>query len=233
MSQVDFAVAFLLIISVITYSVASTSNKLTGDFAVFSEKTLGESASYLSKQMLDVHDQNSLVSNFRKIQASFSEVGMYPHTETISMTVTPVLSKVHVYDRFWNEISATISSNGVNETISFSLDFSSAEKKHVNIFYDGAATSGIDYAGATNITGIILSEEDVYVMSQQRCSNLKNMTYNEARSKFGFTENLNISECDYGLSPPSSANVIVKSIPVLAEKEDGTIYASFVRIKVW
>jgi hypothetical protein len=228
MSQVDFAVAFLMIISVITYSVVSTSNKLTGDFAVFTESRLSESASSLSKQLLGTNDAKSLMTSFKKIHASFQDIGAYQHTEILKLTLTPAQSDVHVYDRSWNEIPSATS----GENVSFDLEFSAAEKKYVMIIYDGGSTSKISFEG-TNVTGTILSEEDVYVMSQQRCDSIRGMAYDEAKESLGLSENFNVSECNIGLAPPLSANVIVKSVPVMIEKDDGSIYPNFVRIKVW
>jgi hypothetical protein len=236
MSQIDFAIAILMMISILTYSVISVSSKLTNDFNLFTAKRLGESASSLSKQLFNVQDNKSLIANFKKIQASFLEIGSYPHAETLNITITPVVSKIHVYDNFLNEIPSTISNDETKVNISFSLSFSSNEKKYVNIFYDGAPTSKINYTSnvtETNIASVILSEEDVYVLSQQRCLRLKSLNYNEARNQFGFLNDFNVSECDYGIEVPLTANVIAKSVPLLIERQDGTVYSNFVKLKVW
>lgn len=234
MNEIDFAVAFLLMILILTYSVMSVSNKLANDFNLFSEKKLEESASSISKQLLEMQDEKSLISNFKKIQASFQDIGSYSHTETLSITITPFVDKIHVYDNSFNEIASTIVNNGNNASVSFSLGFLPNEKKYVNIFYDDAPTSSIAYTNEdNNISSVILSEVDVYVLSQQRCSNLKTLSYQDAKSKFGFSNNFNITGCDYGLSIPVTADVIVKSVPALIERSDGTLYSDFVKIKVW
>jgi hypothetical protein len=59
------------------------------------------------------------------------------------------------------------------------------------------------------------------------------LSYDDARDQFGFSNNFKISECEYGSEAPLTANVIVKSIPLLVEKQDGTIYSNFVKLKVW
>ena len=235
MSQIDFAVAILLMISVLTYSVISVSSKLTNDFNTFTAKKLEESASSLSKQLFKIQDNKSLVSNFKKIQASFQEIGGYQHMETMNVTITPVVNKIHVYDNFLNETQSVNSSNTDNITVSFNLSFSANEKKYVNIFYDDVPTNKINYTSnitETNVTSVILSEEDSYVLSQQRCSNLKALSYEEAKNKFGFSDNFRISECEYG-GEPSLSNIIVKSIPLLIENSTGTLYSNFVKLKVW
>lgn len=234
MTEIDFAVAFLLTIIVLTYSIVSVSNKLTNDFNLFTEKKLEESASSISEQLLKIQDEKSLISNFRKIQASFQEIGSYSHIENLNITITPYVNKIHVYDNFLNEISSTILNNGNNVTVSFNLDFSPNEKKYVDIFYNDALSNNIAYTSdASDIASIILSEENVYVLSQDRCSSLKSLDYEIAKNNFGFLDEFNISECDYGSTMPATANIIVKSVPVLIEKSDGTLYSDFVRIKVW
>lgn len=234
MTEIDFAVAFLLIITVLTYSMVSVSNKLTNDFNLFTEKKLEESASSLSNQLLEIQDEKSLLSNFKKIQASFQEIGSYSHAETLSVTITPYVNKTYVYDNFLNKIPSTVLNNGDSVTISFNLNFAPSEKKYVNIFYDDVPTSRIAYNSTdNNVTGIILSEEDVYVLSQKKCLDLKSLSYEETRSKFGILDNFNISECDYGYATPVTSNIIIKSIPVIIERPDGTLYLGFVRVKVW
>jgi hypothetical protein len=238
MSQIDFAVAILMMISILTYSIISVSSKLTNDFNTFTTKKLEESASSLSKQLFKIQDDKSLISNFKKIQVSFQEIGGYLHSnpEQMNISITPVVNKIHVYDNFLNEIPSTNYTTPDNITVSFYLGFSSNEKKYVNIFYDGAPTSKINYTSnvtETNITSVILSEEDVYVLSNESCSRLKSLSYDEARNQYGFLDNFNVSECDYGIEIPLSANVIVKSVPLLIERQDGTVYSNFVKLKVW
>jgi hypothetical protein len=237
MSQIDFAIAILMMISVLTYSLLSVSNKLTNDFNTFTAKKLEESASSLSKQLFKIQDNKSLIANFKKIQASFLEIGSYTHIETLNVTITPVVSKIHVYDNFLNEITFALLNNGDNVTVSFDLTFSPNEKKYVNIFYDDVPTTNIDYTSnitEANVTSIILSEEDVYVLSKQRCSNLKALSYEEAKNRFGFLDNFNIfNECAYGTEMPFTANIIIKSMPLLIERTDETLYSNFVKLKVW
>lgn len=234
MSQIDFAIAILMMVSILTYSVISISNKLSNDFNLFTAKRLEESASSLSKQLFNIRDNKSLISNFKKIQASFKEVGSYPHTESLTISVIPVVSKIYVYDNFFNEVLSTISDDGTKVNISFSLSFSPNENKYVNILYEDIPTDNIDYTSSeNNITSVILSEEDVYVLSKEKCSRINGLSYNEARDQFGFLNNFNVSECDYGIEIPITTNVIAKSIPLLVERQDEKLYPSFVKLKVW
>jgi hypothetical protein len=232
MNEVDFAVAFLLTISVLTYSVVSVSNKLSSDFNLFTEKRIQESASSLSKQLLFADDELSLMSDFKKIQASFQETGNYSHAESINLTITPFVNKTHVYEGL-NEIPSTASNNGGSVSVSFELSFAPNEKKYVDIFYEGSPTSLLSFEAGSSVAGVVLSEEDVYVLSQSKCSQLKATDYDDERGALGITDNFNVSGCNYGRSPPSTANVIVRSVPVLVERPDGTLRSDFVRIEVW
>jgi hypothetical protein len=233
MNEVDFAIAFLLTMSVLTYSVVSVSNKLTGDFNLFTEKRLQESASSLSRQLLEVDDNKSLISNYKKIQASFQENGGYSHTESINLTIAPLVSKVHAYDSLMNEIPSTVANNVGSVSLSFDIYFLPDEKKYVNVFYEGAPTSALSFETGSNVSGVVLSEEDFYVLSQTKCSGLKSMSYGDAKNAFGITDNFNVSGCDYGFNPPGTANVIVRSTSMMIERSDGTLYSDFVRIEVW
>ena len=235
MSQIDFAIAILLMISILTYSVVSVSNKLSNDFDLFTSKKLEESASSLSKQLFETQDNKSLISNFKKIQVSFLERGSYSHTEVLNLAIAPVVSKIHIYDNLFNEIQTTVSNDGAKVNVSFILTFSPNEGKYLNIFYEGAPTTSIAYTNdeiQNNISSVILSEEDVYVLSKQKCSNLRNLNYDDARNQFGFLNDFKISECDYGIEAPTT-NVIVKSVPLLIEKQDETLYSNFVKLEVW
>jgi hypothetical protein len=236
MSQVDFAIAILLMITVLTYSLISVSNKLTNDFNLFTSKRLYESEYSLSRQLFNIQDNKSLISNFKKIQVVFQEIGGYQHTETMNVTITPAISKIHVYDNFLNEILSTSINNGNNVTVSFNLDFSSNEKRYVNIIYDDVPTNKITYTSniiQTNVTSIILSEEGFQVLSQGRCSNLNALSYEEAKNQFGFYDNFNIEGCNYGGNVPLSSNILIRSIPLIIENNYGTLYSNFVKIRVW
>lgn len=234
MNQIDFAVAFLLLISVLTYSFLYVTSNLSKDFGFYETKRLEQSAEALLKQLFYIKNEKSLITNFKKAQVLFTEVGGYSHSETLNITIKPAVEKVHVYDNFFNEIQSTKIESEDNVTISFELDFLPKEKKYVNIFYEGKADE-ITYSIAeeNDIVSIILFEENVYVLSQERCLELKSLSYENAKNRFGFLDDFNINGCDYGQAIPTTTNVIVKSIPILIEKDNEKIYPSIVRLKVW
>ena len=123
MNHIDFAVAFLLLISVLTYSFLYVSSNLSKDFGFYETKRLEQSSNALLKQLFSIRDNKSLISSFKKIQILFLEIGGYEHSETLNITITPVVNKIYVYDNFFNEIPSTILTNENNVTITFNLNF--------------------------------------------------------------------------------------------------------------
>jgi hypothetical protein len=237
MAQVDFAIAFVVVFTMIAYSVFIVSSTITKDFSYFNIKEIEKSQDSLTKQLFRTLDSKSLITNFKVIQISFEEIGGYRHTENLDISIKPLMEKIHVYNQTMNEIVSTNSTTGEYVNISFNLDFSANQINYVNIFYFGNNTDEIIYNSnitQTNITATILSEEDVSILSQERCNYLKGLDYDTARSNFGFEHRFRIdNNCVYGEEPPVAANIIVKSIPLFVEKSDGTIYPELVTLKVW
>lgn len=236
MTQIDFGVAFFLLITIIIYSISVVSANISNDFNYFNSEKVEKVASSITSNLFDVKDSNSLVSEFKQIQIGFDEVGGIPHTTTLDIQIMPEVSKVHVYDKMYNEIASTVTSLSGQTNVSFNLDFLAFETKYVYIVYEGTNTSSIDYTSdvsANNVTGVIVSEKEIYVLSQAKCSQLQSMSFNESKNLFGFTESFRISnECVYGPQPPS-ANVIVKKIPIIMEQSDGTIQSTKIQLMVW
>jgi hypothetical protein len=180
-----------------------------------------------------------LISDFKKIQIVFEEIGGYPHSnEQLNISITPIVNKIHVYDRSMNEITSNTFTSSDNITVYFHLDFLPNEKKYVNIFYYGNPTTTIDYINNyldNNITGRIISEEDVAVLSKEKCSKLKALSYEDVRNVFGFTDNFRIQsdECEYGQEQPIT-NIIKKAVWLFIEnKTDERIYSGYVKLLVW
>lgn len=237
MTNVDFAVAFFVLITGIVFAVASISSNITNDFNYFNaEKVETESATIISS-LFDTKDNKSLISEFKLIQLRFDEVGMLDHSSNLDVEITPEVNKVHVYDKQLNEISSSITPLTGKISISFNLDFSAGETKYVNIIYEGSNTINIEYTSnvtETNVTSVILSEREEYVLSQNKCSQLQSLGHQESKDNFGFKENFRLDNgCIYGPIPPDDANVIVKSIPTLVELSDETIKSEKIRLVVW
>jgi hypothetical protein len=221
----------------ITYSVFIVSSTITKDFNYFNGKEIEMSQDSLSKQLFETLDSKSLIENFKRIQVSFKEIGGYQHTETMEISITPAVEKIRVYNQTMHEISSSNSTTGSYVNISFDLEFSANQINYVNIFYFGGKTDEIIFNSnitQANVTAVILSEEDVPVLSQDRCNYLTGLDYDTARDIFGFTHRFRIdNHCVYGEEPPVAANIIVKSVPLLVEKTDGSIQPEQVTLKVW
>jgi hypothetical protein len=237
MTNIDFGVAFFLLITGIVFAVASISSNMTNDFNYFNaEKVEAESVTIVSS-LFDSKDNKSLISEFKMIQIRFDEIGMLAHSSNLDIEITPEVNKVHVYDKQFSEISSSITPLTGKIRVSFSLDFSAGETKYVNIFYEGTNTSDIEYTSnvtETNVTSVILSEREEYLLSQSKCTQLQSLGYQESKDLFGFTENFRIDNgCIYGPNPPDDANVIVKTIPMIIELSDEIIQSEKIRLMVW
>jgi hypothetical protein len=237
MAQIDFAIAFVVVFTMIVYSVFIVSSTITKDFNYFNEKEIEVSQDSLTKQLFEVSDNKSLVTNFKRIQVSFEEIGGYQHTETMDISIKPIMEEIKVYNQTMHEIASTNTTDGSYANISFDMQFSANQINYVNIFYLGGKTEEIIFnnnVAQTNVTASILSEEDVAVLSQDRCNYLKSLDYDAARNSLGFTHRFRIDNyCVYGQSPPAGANIISKSFPVLVENTSGTIYPEQVTLMVW
>lgn len=180
-----------------------------------------------------------LESYQNKIEGLYTEIGGYSHKEQMQVSLEPSenISDIHVYDSFMTEIPSDANVNGNNVIVSFWLDFSPNEKKQANIFYKGGSTTNIDYIpnpSEMNVTGRILSEYEIPVISKEKCSDVQGMNYDTLRSKIGFNHNFKVelTDCTFGIDPPS-ANVFVNNFPVLIEKQNSLISLDMARVMVW
>jgi len=236
MSHIDFVIAFALTIGIILFAIFFVNNNFSRDFNYFRIIDLQKSESSLEGQLFETENDKSLVSNFNKIQILFKEIGNRTHSEQINISLEPVVNKVHVYDSFTNEIRSVKITDGNKVFITFTLSFSSYEKKKVNIIYYGDKTTSIDYISSNNeVEGKIISEKIIPVVSQEKCSSLNSTRYEDAKNIFGFEHQFKIIliECNYGVEPPAVANIISKEVPVLIEKSDEIILASKAKVMVW
>jgi len=237
MTHIDFVIAFALTIGIIFFAIFFVNNNFSRDFNYFRIIDLEKAESSLERQLFDIKDYKSLISDFKKIQILLKEIGNRTHTgEQINISLEPVVSKVHVYDNYMNEISSINITEGNKVFIIFTLSFSPLENKKVNIIYHGDKTDYIDYNSSNNeIEGKIISEKNIPVVSQEKCSSLNSLTYEDARNAFGFEQQfkLNLTGCNYGVEPPTVANIISKEVPVLLERSDEIIIASKAKVMVW
>jgi hypothetical protein len=236
MTNIDFVVGFILIIGVVSFIIYFVTNAFSNEFNAFNVNELKESASSLERQLFDIKDDKSLISTIREIQTVLTEINGTDHTEKIEISIEPSVNKVHVYDVFMNEIPSTVSQISGKIVVSFWMSLTANEKKRVNIFYFGDSVKNINYLSSGNkITVRILSDKELNIVSQEKCSKLKNRAYDETKKIFGFQHQfqINLDGCSYGIESPLTANIIVKSVSVLFEMPNELIYNKLVQLKVW
>ncbi|NIM47257.1 MAG: hypothetical protein GTN40_03820 [Candidatus Aenigmarchaeota archaeon] len=236
MSHIDFAIGFVLIISTIFLIIYFTSNSISNNVNDLSVNEIKESSLSLEKYLFEISDDKSLISTFRELQTILTEVNDTDHSEEIRISIKPDVSKVKVYDNLMNEIPST-SSQLVGETVlSFLQDFTANEEKSIGIYYFGDAVVDIDYLSTeNNISLRILSNKELNVVSQEKCSNFKSKSYEYIKEDFGFQNQfrLDLDGCSYGPEPSLTANIILKNIPVLSENSDGLLRAKIARLRIW
>jgi len=236
MTQIDFVIAFVLIITIIYFAISFVSSNFSNELSVFEMNGLKESASSVQRYLFEILDDKSLVIDTKKIKILFKEIGGYDHIEQMNISIEPLVNKVHIYDNFMNEIPSESSIIGNKILVSFWLSFSQNEEKRINIFYFGEPTTDIEYLSFdNNITSRILSEKKVTVVSKEKCSKLKKLEYEDVKNMFGFDHQfkINLTDCNYGPEPPEAANVIVKSVPLIIENPNELISAGNAKIMVW
>jgi hypothetical protein len=223
MTEVDFAIAFLLIISVITYSVVAVSDRLSSNFATYSEKRIEAAADSLSSQ---IFSEDGLMQRFDKIQLRIREIGNFDHVERVTFGLPGAL-KIHAYNSTMDEIESTVSAENV--TIVRSLR--SGQSEYIDVIYEGNVSSISVYAPA-NVSVTVVFGGEIIALSYAKCQELKSMNYTDAKTRFGFNDYFSLSLCDYGPSPPNT-NIVARSMPLMYEDSDGTMRYAVSRLRVW
>ncbi len=205
MSQLDFVIAITLVITMISlvvfFSASSFSNKIDYIGSYNLENSVDSLASYLFEDVLS--------EKIKNIQFKLEETGNYSHQEEITLTLDGNFNNPHLYENS-NEINIDVT----GDDVSFTLNFDSAEKRYFELFYDGGVDD-IIYSAA-NISSVILSEKDIFVVSLDKCSDIE---YNNTKDMIGYDFKLEI--CNIGLDPPETGDVIVLDYPVLIFDDQG------------
>jgi len=233
MSDIDTAMAFVSVLIILSFVIIYSSNYFSTQTGFLRVADLKKSSSFLSTQLFQTFD-NSLIDNAKEIQILFKEDLGIGHTETLQVSIEPIVNKIKVYDKFLNEIPSTTLPSGGKVIVTFTLSFTANEEKRIDIFYFGGKTTNIEYlSGLTGISARILSEKETSLVTQDRCNSLK-LDYNKTRDDLGFEEQFrtDLTDCSFGPNPPE-ANVILSSSPVLIEKANGLLSAEIARISVW
>jgi len=235
MSHIDFAIGFFLTISTMFMIIYFISNSISNNVADIHVNELRESSLSLEKNLFEINDDKSLISTYRELQMTLKEVNNTDHNAEIILSIKPQINKVKVYDSFLNEIASTSQQLSGETVLSFNVFFHANEKKNLDVFYSGNSVNDIDYLSTdNNITIRMLSDKEVNIISQEKCSKLQAEPYEEVKEMFGFDHDfrIDLEECSYGPVQKSSANILMKSIPVIFESS-GLLKPKIARLVVW
>jgi len=236
MSHIDFAIGFVLIISIMFLIIYFISNSISNNINDLSVNEIKEYSLSLEKYLFEINDDKSLISTVRELQAILAELNNTDHSEEIRLSIKPDVSKVKVYDSLMNEIPSTSSQLAGETVLSFLQDFTANEEKSISIFYFGDIITDIDYLSTeNNISLRILSNKELNLVSQEKCSNFKSKSFEDVKEDFGFQNQfrLDLDDCNYGPEPSLTANIILKNVPVLSEDSDGLLRTKFARLRIW
>jgi hypothetical protein len=234
MSQIDFIIGFILIISALFLIINFISNSISNNVSEYSIIEIEESSLSLEKYLFKINDDKSLISTVKQLQAFLIETNGTDHTEEIRILINPQISKVRVYNITMSEIPSIYSQS--SGELYFDQYFNAYQEIRVNIFYFGDPIKNIDYISTdNNISLRILSDKKINIVSQEKCSNLRNRDYEDTKNIFGFQNQfrLYLDSCNYGLEPPLTSNVILKNIPIFFESSNGLLNAEIARLRIW
>ncbi len=234
MSHVDFIISFVLILSTIFLVIYFVSNSISNNVDDMVLDELKVASASMKTYLFEISDDKSLASNVKEIDVILTETNGTQHTEQISMSIKPNVDRVRVYDSLMNEIPSSSNDMPEETVLSFSMTFDPNEKKTAKVFYFGNSVNDVDMSG-NNLTFRAISDKDVSIVSQEKCSDLKNVDYESIRNTFDFKHQfrLELKDCGFGLETPSKANIIIRSIPVIFENSDGSLSGEFARLIVW
>ena len=235
MSHIDFAIGFVLIVSTIFMLFYFVSNSISNNINDFSANEIRESSFSLGRYLFDISDEKSMVSTFRELQAVLIENNNTYHTEEMRISIKPQVSKVKVYNSSMVEITSSSTQSPGETIVSFTLSFAPNENKSVKVVYYGDPANSIDYLNPeNNITLRMLSDEELKVVSQQKCSDFKSRSYDIVREMFGFKNDfrLDLENCNYG-PQPTVGNIITRNVPVVFESQNGLLVSKLARLSVW
>jgi len=235
MSHIDFLIGFVLIISTVSLLIYFVSNSLSNNVNDFRTNEIKESSYSLGRYLFDINDDKSLVSTFRELQTVLNETNHTNHEEEIIISIKSQVTNVKIYNSSLSEIVSTSSQFPGETVVSFTLNFVADEVKRVNIFYVGDSVNDIDYLTPdNNITLRMLSDKEINIVSQEKCSNFISYPYETVKDMLGFRNNfrLDLENCNYG-PQPSVGNIVVRNIPVIFESSNGLLSSKFARLSVW
>ena len=235
MTEIDFIIGFILIMSAIFMVMYFATNSISNNVNEVVASDMGESSLALEKYFFGAQNNNSLIGTVREIDVMISERDAAAHSEDVSISVRPGAEKVGLYDDLWNETSISVIQASGQTSLSAKIDLASNENKSMKIIYFGEEASDVTYSSSGNATAVILSGKELRVVSQERCSLLSVRAYSDVKSIIDFDHNFRIDlpGCSYGPPSPSKANIIIRNVPVLLEDSSGAIAPAIARLSIW
>jgi hypothetical protein len=236
MTHIDFMIGFILIISTIFMIMYFVSSSISNNMNDVYASGIKESALTLENYLFKVGGENSLAVSARVIQAVLEDVNGTDHGEYSTILIRPQVINARVYDEFWNDIPSSQISLPGETSLSFTLNFVSNEKKSMNIVYLGDSVESLSYSDSDGMTSMrALPGKEIMIVTQERCSYLQGISYDDFRDSLDFDHQfrLELGNCAYGSETPSAANILVRSVPVIFEGQDGSVSDEYARLMVW
>ncbi|MBR9682448.1 MAG: hypothetical protein GOV02_02125 [Candidatus Aenigmarchaeota archaeon] len=235
MTEVDFAIAIGITIAIISFIIFYAVGDFTENIGMIRADQLDSAKVSLSNQIL----KDYLSDDVKKIEMMFEEIGNSSHSESLKISLEPgdVADDIYIYDDEFNEKSTSIDEYSENVTVVFSVSFSEYEKEYLSLFYRGNSTTKINYETNViqkNITGIIISESSVPVVSYEKCSDMMSMSFDDFKDELKTDHyfQLQLTGCNFGPAPPDT-DVVVHRVSVLREDSDGSIVPDVAVLRVW
>jgi hypothetical protein len=236
MSHIDFLVGFVLILSALFLIVYFVSNSISNNVNDLTMNEVRKSSLSLERQLFDINDDKSLITNARELQAVLTETNHTAHTEEIRISIKPQVNSTRVYNNSLGDIPSSSTQSPGETVLSFRLSFSPDEKKWIRIFYFGDSVANINYLTTENNVSLrMLSDKNTSIVSQEKILGFISNGYEKTKNILGFQNQfrIDVEDFHYGPQPPVAANVVSRSVPVLFESSDGSLHAELVRLVIW
>ena len=220
MSQVDFIIAIVIIIGVISFSIYFVTGHFSTQLDQMNVLELKQSAKLLENKIFE----NILKDDLNMIKVGFEEIGGYAHKEQIILTVAEDSSKLsqhftQMYDKDFNLIDLT-----------FDLTLEANQTEQYYIFSSENMTD-VSHNVVPNITIRALVQQDYPVVYLGNCDNID---YDIVREEIGHNFKIKAGSCEQGLEPPE-VTVVARTVPVILRHElkEPAIEKTFANIMVW
>ncbi|MBU3896685.1 MAG: hypothetical protein KJ697_02005 [Nanoarchaeota archaeon] len=213
MTQIDFIMAIVVTLGVISFSIYYVSADYTNQMNEMNIIELKASADVLQNQLMqDITEDMTL----RKVR--FEEISGETHTESIVF-----VSLGMIKDEYKVFEGKNLITSGTG-TITIPITLSPNQIRYFDVFYSGVrGIRGI--IGDNNVTVRALSEQTYLAVSEDLC---KNIDYDKLRKSINNEFKIMIGSCEIGLEPPQET-VVVNSFPVVLKSLESTS----AKIMVW